>query len=810
MSHELLYTSAPEGLRPGTRGLCTVELTDRIPPALVDRLEALSGHYCRSFPRSDPQAGQTLVQWSHLILDSAGERYHVLSRVAEFRAGQTGRARTLVHNVALPPDERPAGNPASVLASKGFAKTRWDGKPRLLPAGRKPPSGARPPGVCHAWQQASGDAGWAGVVAANALQPGGRVLNVIVPAGLDVLPLVDEALALVPPDRQWNVTFSTHYAGLPSGVECRWRFVADGTPEARSLRNSGREDVLDLCTGPGAPPAGEFVEAARTGTVPRIPDAAQPAAEEAALVPLEPVDEPPAVRGPDEPHEPAHGPGERRRRSARPPQGLEAALDDDDVKPHAGYTLGEAALQQRRSKPAKTFGDPRVTRSLDDLVVGRHDAKSRDGRRLPIAGLLVVVALGSVVAFITSGGLDSSQQPDESQPSARQPGYSSRIRAAAEPQPAPVAARPTAVPLQNSGAIPLGTPNARTSQPPRAASQTDPPQTDETPAGEHAIADAPAIGAGAAAEAGTVPADPPQPPPQRAGVTYIAGWDADDVEFIADGTDVEAESQAPPLRPGDRLIVLPGCTANVLMKNGGQTVEATLLGSAGAVFAAAERSDAADRRQTVELLAGRVVLVNASGSEVRLDVLYHGPGNRRQESGVLLPRRGDRAGAEIIPSRNPAAAPRFVVHGDRPPQAATQPVPGGGIPLGGIPLGGNAPAGKPPWITARIQRGEMPLRDVLRSAGLEPGVQPLTQELRSELIEKLEKAVRDLDRDIRPAQRRPTRPPRPGQPNPMQLRETRKQLAEECLQLLDALTAGEAGADSRSDAAEPSGRDESP
>ncbi|HUG92164.1 MAG TPA: hypothetical protein VML55_15090 [Planctomycetaceae bacterium] len=56
--------------------------------------------------------------------------------------------------------------------------------------------------------------------------------------------------------------------------------------------------------------------------------------------------------------------------------------------------------------------------------------------------------------------------------------------------------------------------------------------------------------------------------------------------------------------------------------------------------------------------------------------------------------------------------------------------------------------GKPPWITARIQRGEMPLRDVLRSAGLEPGMQPLTPVLRCEL-------------------------------------------AEECLRLLDALTAGE-------------------
>ncbi len=44
MSQELHYTSVPRGLKPGSRGFCTVGLTPHMPGTLVDRLEALSGY----------------------------------------------------------------------------------------------------------------------------------------------------------------------------------------------------------------------------------------------------------------------------------------------------------------------------------------------------------------------------------------------------------------------------------------------------------------------------------------------------------------------------------------------------------------------------------------------------------------------------------------------------------------------------------------------------------------------------------------------------------------------------------------------
>ena len=44
MSHELLYTSAPSGLKPGQHGFCTVAASAALPRNLWDRLEALSGY----------------------------------------------------------------------------------------------------------------------------------------------------------------------------------------------------------------------------------------------------------------------------------------------------------------------------------------------------------------------------------------------------------------------------------------------------------------------------------------------------------------------------------------------------------------------------------------------------------------------------------------------------------------------------------------------------------------------------------------------------------------------------------------------
>ncbi len=55
MSVELLYTSAPQGLKQGSRGFSTVVCTNGLPVNLANRLESLSG-YRHVFPPNSPQA----------------------------------------------------------------------------------------------------------------------------------------------------------------------------------------------------------------------------------------------------------------------------------------------------------------------------------------------------------------------------------------------------------------------------------------------------------------------------------------------------------------------------------------------------------------------------------------------------------------------------------------------------------------------------------------------------------------------------------------------------------------------------------
>ncbi len=269
MSHELVYTSAPQGLKPGSRGFCTVVTTANMARNLMERLESFSG-YRHAFMVHEAGAAQNPINYTHYHTAIGGRKYHVLSRIADAGLDYTQRSNKLAHHVALEPGETAAapGGPAWVMAAPGFFVDQWDGQVRTLAAGSQPTPSDRPPKVCRLWKQLIGDAGWAGVLAESALGQGSP-MSVIFPAGTPTLELVVEALALLPPERRWQVTFSTYFTKAPAGVDCQWRFVLDGTPEAASLRRDARAAVIDLCRPLERAQGAELVEAARTGVTPR-------------------------------------------------------------------------------------------------------------------------------------------------------------------------------------------------------------------------------------------------------------------------------------------------------------------------------------------------------------------------------------------------------------------------------------------------------------------------------------------------------------------------------------------------------------
>lgn len=266
MIWELVYTSAPRGLHPGTTGFCTVAATRGISDVLAGRLEELSG-YRELFPPSDPNFSKNPVAWSHVRLAALGRTYHVLSRVAAAPAEHTGRTNKLAHHLALENHGLPEAGPAWLLAQPGFAHAAWNGEVAHLDKRPGLPNGHLRPAPCRAWERATGDAGWAGWLVEQWLRDPDRPVHVLYPLGTDLLALFQEALALVPPEQRWDVTFSTYCRTAPQGVACAWRGLPLDAPEAAALRRDRNARVLVLTPEQGRAPDSAWVHAARTGQV---------------------------------------------------------------------------------------------------------------------------------------------------------------------------------------------------------------------------------------------------------------------------------------------------------------------------------------------------------------------------------------------------------------------------------------------------------------------------------------------------------------------------------------------------------------
>ncbi len=266
MSHELLYTSAPHGLKPGSRGFCTVLSTQGMPAPLATAVESLSG-YRPIYPSSDERSARNPIVYSHLKMQAAGRLWHVLSRIADYGLDYSQRPNKLAHHVILDSTaEKLPGGPANLIAMPRFMRDEWEGEPKLVavkPITREPRS---PSGICEHWHEMTGDAGWAGVVAESFLSDPERQVILLFEPGQEVLPLFLEAISLLPPEKRWDVTFSTYFTGLATGTTCNWRAIISDSKEARDSLRFVSALRIDLTRDSlGQADGGALVDSARTG-----------------------------------------------------------------------------------------------------------------------------------------------------------------------------------------------------------------------------------------------------------------------------------------------------------------------------------------------------------------------------------------------------------------------------------------------------------------------------------------------------------------------------------------------------------------
>ena len=264
MNAELLYTSAPQGLKQGSRGFCTVLSTVGMPLNIATKLESLSG-YRHLHPSGTPDAAKNPVNHSHLKLTVGGRTLSVISRISDYGLDYSQRTNKLAHHVVVD-SPMPTCGPAALLGDPSVIRSEWDGNCVNIPAPPTFPALSVEPAVCRAWESIAGDAGWAGVVANAWLNNASKPIFLIFSEDQspEILPLIAEAIAILPPSKRWQATFGTYVTNLPPDVDCKVRCVVAGSDEARMA--SARGVVIDLTQPCGPSPSSEAATAARNGT----------------------------------------------------------------------------------------------------------------------------------------------------------------------------------------------------------------------------------------------------------------------------------------------------------------------------------------------------------------------------------------------------------------------------------------------------------------------------------------------------------------------------------------------------------------
>ncbi|MDR1962496.1 MAG: hypothetical protein LBQ50_01815 [Planctomycetaceae bacterium] len=269
MIQELINTSSQKCLD-GNSGFGVVAQTIGMAPNLAADVSNLSG-YKHLFKAGDLQ---NPVAYLHVIRRTSEVDRHIVSRVADCGNDYSGRSNRIAHHLIFENTDLDSFScgPAAILLQPEIFRTQWDKPSQELPQDPPLPKIEFPVRKCALWEQLLGDAGWGGVVAERAEK--GDPISLIFKPGMNLLPLLAEALALLPPEVRWKTTFSTYFMKSQELTgqgtnKIQIKCFLDGSDVMEFVRLAQKTLVIDFRTPPTEEPSGKYVEDARNATEPQ-------------------------------------------------------------------------------------------------------------------------------------------------------------------------------------------------------------------------------------------------------------------------------------------------------------------------------------------------------------------------------------------------------------------------------------------------------------------------------------------------------------------------------------------------------------
>ncbi|MBF0204985.1 MAG: hypothetical protein HQK67_11930, partial [Desulfamplus sp.] len=248
---ELIYTSYPRGLQSGTSGFTSVAYTEGIPKNYIHLCESLSG-YLFLYPAGHPMYDLNPEIYSHYRFRDRKKDFSILSRVAVSDKDYTGRENKIAHHIVVDTDEQMqcSGGPAWAMMHGNLFIKKWDRDPCLLDSERVVlPLMQTEEFRAPLWQNSFGDAGGAGILAQSALTypeiPSFVLFDPFEQRSI-CLPLIMETLNLIPPEKRWDITFSTYFISKPMDSDCLWRCCPT---QPGGLKTGGLLQTGELQTG---------------------------------------------------------------------------------------------------------------------------------------------------------------------------------------------------------------------------------------------------------------------------------------------------------------------------------------------------------------------------------------------------------------------------------------------------------------------------------------------------------------------------------------------------------------------------------